>query len=73
MATGTTAFPAFIRAEYDPSGNGFRDFEAHMRQSATRAEQQFTQAFDQIGTKIVQSLNRGLGANGKLDLGVLHK
>ncbi|MGN6290385.1 MAG: hypothetical protein ACTHNA_14115 [Sphingopyxis terrae] len=70
MATGTTAFPAFIRAEYDPSGNGFRDFEAQMRQSATRAEQQFTQAFDQIGTKIVQSLNRGLGANGKLDLGV---
>lgn len=70
MATGTTAFPAFIRAEYDPSGNGFRDFEAQMRQSATRAEQQFTEAFDQIGTKIVQSLNRGLGTNGKLDLGV---
>ena len=70
MASGTTAFPAFIRAEYDPSGGGFRDFEADMKQSAARAERQFTQAFDQIGARIQQSLNRGLGANGKLDLGV---
>lgn len=69
MANGTTAFPAFIRAEYDPSGSGFRDFESAFSQSARKAEQQFTQAFDQIGAKLAQSLNRGVGANGKLDLG----
>lgn len=64
------AFPAFIRAEYDPSGNGFRDFEGALAQSARNAEQRFTQAFDQIGAKISQALNRGVGANGRLDLGV---
>lgn len=69
MANGTTAFPAFIRAEYDPSGSGFRDFESAFSQSARKAEHQFTQAFDQIGAKLAQSLNRGVGANGKLDLG----
>ncbi len=65
-----TSFPAFITAEYDGSGNGFREFESAFEQSARSAEQRFTRVFDDIGAKIGKSLSRGLGSGGAIDLDV---
>lgn len=64
----TTAFPAFIRAEFDASSGGFRDFEQAFQRSTKNVEQQFTATFDKVGQTINRALTKGIGAGGKIDL-----
>lgn len=66
MAQGT-AFPAFIRAEYDSNSPGFRDFEQAAISAAGRAQRQFDKSFEEIGGQLQRALARGVGQNGKLD------
>lgn len=69
MAAGSV-FPAFIRAEYDPSGGGFARFEQSARASAARARQHFEGSFDEIKRLARDALTMPRNAGGSLDINV---
>lgn len=64
-----TSFPAFIRAEYDGSGRGFRDFESAFQDSVGRQKRNFEKAFTEAGAIAGKAIQRGL-KGGALDLGL---
>ena len=64
-----SAFPAFLTAEFDNSRNGFRDFRSSAADADRDVRRQFEYDMGEIQRTISKSLNRGLGTNGKLDLG----
>jgi hypothetical protein len=66
----SSIFPAFIRAEYDPSGNGFPLFEKEAGAAADRARRSFEANFSQVQRVIHSALSGGLKTSGALDLGV---
>lgn len=79
MANGGTAFPAYIRAEYD-RGRGFTDLEADAKRAATGLSntfrsagqdiaQQFQRDFDQINRTVRDALAAPRTAAGGIDLG----
>lgn len=70
MADQSSIFPAFIRAEYDPSGNGFPLFEKEAGEAAARARRQFEANFAEVERVVNGAISRGLKSNGAMDLGV---
>lgn len=70
MADDSTIFPAFIRAEYDPSGNGFEQFERAASDTVARTRRSFEASFAEIGRVIQNAVGRGLNAAGTVDLDV---
>lgn len=65
-----SAFPAFIRAEYDPSGTGFQQYERAAADSVTRTQRRFEASAEEITRVISSTLTRGLSSAGAVDLGV---
>jgi len=65
-----TIFPAFIRAEYDPSGNGFQQFERAASDTVARTRRTFETSFEEIGRVINNAVGKGLNAAGTVDLDV---
>lgn len=65
-----SAFPVFIRAEYDGSSTAFREFETEAARSTDRARR----LFDDAGKSIESSLSKALASSrtelGSLNLGV---
>lgn len=70
MADQSSIFPAFIRAEYDPSGRGFSIFEEEAGEAATRVQRRFEASFSEVERVLNGALSRGLKSNGATDLGV---
>ena len=60
MTDQSSIFPAFIRAEYDPSGGGFSLFEKEAGESAARARRQFEANFAEVERVVNGALSRGL-------------
>ncbi|EQA97274.1 hypothetical protein [Sphingobium sp. HDIP04] len=70
MTDQSAIFPAFIRAEYDPSGQGFSLFEREAGESAARARRAFEANFAEVERVINGAVSRGLKTSGAIDLGV---
>jgi uncharacterized protein YcbK (DUF882 family) len=66
----SNTFPAFIRAEYDPSGRGFAEFQTAVENQVGQAKRRFQAGFDEISNVMQGALQRGLKGGGALDLGV---
>jgi hypothetical protein len=64
----TSAFPVFIRAEYDSSGNAFRAFEKDATTAADSVRRRFTATFDEIHQVVSKAISRGVGASGSINL-----
>lgn len=65
-----TVFPAFIRAEYDASANGFQQFERDAKASVDRAKRTFQASFTEIGQVIRSAIGGGMKTGGGIDLNV---
>ncbi|BBD98051.1 hypothetical protein SAMIE_1015520 [Sphingobium amiense] len=70
MTAQSSIFPAFIRAEYDGTGNGFSLFEKEAGESASRVRRQFEANFAEVERVVNGALSRGLKPTGAMDLGV---
>lgn len=70
MPAQSTVFPAFIRAEYDPSGGGFPAFEQAAQASADRAKRHFEGSFAEIQQIAQRALAAPRNDAGALDLNV---
>lgn len=70
MTDQSSIFPAFIRAEYDPSGNGFSIFEREAGESAARARRAFEANFAEVARVVNGALSRGIKPSGAMDLGL---
>lgn len=66
MANGTV-LPAFIRAEYDQSSQGFRDFERNAALAGENAKKQFERSFGEIQEVVQKALSIPRNAAGALD------
>ncbi|MBL9070408.1 MAG: phage tail length tape measure family protein [Sphingopyxis sp.] len=62
-----TVLPAFIRAEYDQSSQGFRDFERNAALAADKAKDKFEQSFGEIQSVVQKALSVPRNAAGALD------
>lgn len=70
MTDQSSIFPAFIRAEYDATGGGFRQFEQEFAASAGRAKRQFEASFSEVQNIVSRALTVPRNQSGSLDLGV---
>ncbi len=70
MSSEATVFPAYIRAEYDPSGNGFAQLEKAMTDFTGRTQRHFEASAAEINRTLVGAMTRGLNSAGGIDLGV---
>lgn len=70
MTDQSSIFPAFLRAEYDPSGNGFSIFEREAGESAARARRAFEANFAEVARVVNGALSRGVKPSGAMDLGL---
>lgn len=64
-----SAFPAFVSVDFDNSRNGFREFRTAAAEAGRDVRRQFEYDMGEIQRTIMKSLNRGIGMDGKLDLG----
>ncbi len=69
MANQSNVFPAFIRAEYDPS-DAFPRMVQDAKSSTDRVKRQFETDFARMGQTVKDALTKPLTAAGSLDLGV---
>lgn len=67
MPSNGTAFPAYLRVEYDDR-TGFREFEAAAGASINRTKQQFQAGFSDVQRIISDALSRPRGSTGALDI-----
>jgi hypothetical protein len=68
-----TVFPAFMRLEYDPSGNGGSELQRAVDQAFNAVDSRaarFRASAEEIGTVVGRAVTSGVSAAGKLDLGV---
>jgi len=70
MSSRSSVFPAFIRAEYDGSSDGFAKFERAMTDTVARTERAFEASSAEIAKTMGAAMTRGVNSKGGLDLGV---
>src|SRR3546814_1452273 len=67
MAQANT-FPTFIRAEYDGSSGGFRDFERSAQTASANVKRQFETDMEEVKRTVANALTMPKNAFGALNL-----
>lgn len=68
MAAGSSVFPAFVRAEYDPGGGAFAQFQRDAAATGDRVRRQFEADFSEIQRIAKSALSVPRNAAGSLDV-----